>query len=92
MDPLRPPGLPQEQGPAQVQAVPRNTGQNHPHYCHCPSPFIGLTPAQALGDGAFSFQFEGSEMLDTLIGSDTMEAHPDRYTEHCWNVENRCKS
>jgi hypothetical protein len=48
-----------------------------------------LSPPQALGDDAFSFQFEGSAMLDTLIGNDTKEEFPDRFTEHCWNVENR---
>ena len=43
----------------------------------------------ALGEAAFDFQFEGSDLLAEMIGSDTRESHPERFTEHCWNVENR---
>ena len=43
----------------------------------------------ALGDAAFDFQFEDSDLLAEMIGEDTRETYPDRYTEHCWNVENR---
>ena len=44
---------------------------------------------QALGDEAFNFKFEDSELLAGLVGTDTKESHPERFTEHCWNVENR---
>ena len=46
-------------------------------------------PLQDLGDEAFNFKFEGSDLLAGLIGTDTRESHPERFTEHCWNVENR---
>ena len=65
---------------------------------------------KALGDEAFSFKFEDSDLLTGLIAGETRvclemfndnvkmlmmimmvlkESHPDKYTEHCWNVENR---
>ena len=50
---------------------------------------VMVSCAQALGDDAFSYKFEDSELVDNYIGSDTMESHPERWTEHCWNVENR---
>ena len=33
----------------------------------------------ALGDAAFDFQFEGSDLLAEMIGEDTRETHPDRF-------------
>ena len=44
---------------------------------------------KALGDDAFSFQFEDSDLLNELIAGETKESHPEKFTEHCWNVENR---
>ena len=44
---------------------------------------------QDLGDAAFSFQFEGSELLEKLMEGTSPETHPHLFTEHCWNVENR---
>ena len=43
----------------------------------------------ALGDAAFDFKFEDSELLDTMIGDDTREKFPEKYTQHCWLVECR---
>ena len=44
---------------------------------------------QALGEGAFDFKFEGSELLEGLIQGQTPETHPQLFTKHCWDVENR---
>ena len=44
---------------------------------------------QALGDAAFDFKFEGSALLDTLMQGQTHETHPEMFTKHCWDVENR---
>ena len=44
---------------------------------------------KALGDAAFSFKFEDSELLEGLIAGQTPETHPHMFTEHCWDVENR---
>ena len=43
----------------------------------------------ALGDAAFDFKFEDSELLDKMIGDDTREKYPEKYTQHCWLVECR---
>ena len=43
----------------------------------------------ALGDAAFDFKFEDSELLDEMIGEDTREKFPEKYTQHCWLVECR---
>ena len=45
-----------------------------------------LPEIKALGDKAFDFQFEDSELLAKLIGDDTPEKNPDKYTYHCWQV------
>ena len=45
------------------------------------SPFDGLLRAP--------YGANNNYQLDKLIGDDTKESHPDRFTEHCWNVENR---
>lgn len=39
-----------------------------------------------LGDAAFSFQFEDSDVLATMVGDDTYENSPEKYTQHCWLV------
>merc|ERR1712016_435467 len=44
---------------------------------------------QELGEAAFSFQFEGSALLEKLTEGTSPETHPELFTEHCWNVENR---
>ena len=44
---------------------------------------------KALGDDAFSFQFEDSDLLSQMMDGQTKESHPEMFTEHCWNVENR---
>ena len=41
---------------------------------------------QALGDAAFDFQFEDSDLLATMVGEDTYEKCPEKYTQHCWLV------
>ena len=41
----------------------------------------------ALGDAAFDFQFEDSDLLATMIGDDTYEKNPEKYTQHCWLVD-----
>lgn len=41
---------------------------------------------QALGDAAFDFQFEDSDLLNEMIGDDTYEKFPEKYTQHCWLV------
>ena len=42
----------------------------------------------ALGDAAFDFQFEDSDLLATMVGDDTYEKCPEKYTQHCWLVVN----
>ena len=44
---------------------------------------------KALGDAAFSFKFEDSDLLAGLTEGHTPDTHPHLYTEHCWDVENR---
>lgn len=36
-----------------------------------------------------TFKYEGSELLARLVEGHSPETHPDLYTQHCWNVENR---
>ena len=43
----------------------------------------------ALGDAAFDFKFEDSELLEEMIAGDTREKFPEKYTQHCWLVECR---
>ena len=43
----------------------------------------------ALGDAAFDFKFEDSDLLATMIGDDTYETHPEKYTQHCWLVSHK---
>ena len=50
---------------------------------------MDLFSHQALGDAAFDFKFEGSALLDTLMQGQTHETHPEMFTKHCWDVENR---
>ena len=42
----------------------------------------------ALGDAAFDFKFEDSDLLATMVGDDTYEKFPEKYTQHCWLVIN----
>ena len=42
-----------------------------------------------MGEEAFSFQFEDSELLAGMVGEDTYEKCPEKYTQHCWLVECR---
>ena len=42
-----------------------------------------------LGESAFSFKFEESELLEKMTEGYSPETHPEYYTEHCWDVENR---
>ena len=44
---------------------------------------------KALGDAAFDFKFEGSDLLSELTKDYSRETHPHMYTKHCWNIENR---
>ena len=53
------------------------------------SKYIKIILFQALGDDAFSFQFEDSDLLNQYIAGETKDSHPEKFTEHCWNVENR---
>ena len=39
-----------------------------------------------LGDAAFDFKFEDSDLLAEMIGEDTYEKCPEKYTQHCWLV------
>ena len=45
----------------------------------------------ALGDAAFDFKFEDSDLLATMIGDDTYETHPEKYTQHCWLVTSKTR-
>ncbi|XP_023347314.1 uncharacterized protein LOC111716125, partial [Eurytemora carolleeae] len=42
-----------------------------------------------LGEESFSFKFEDSELLQRMIGDDTPENSPEKYTLHAWDVECR---
>ena len=42
-----------------------------------------------LGEAAFSFKFEESELLEKMTEGYSPETQPQYYTEHCWDVENR---
>ena len=42
-------------------------------------PHDGLFTSQALGDAAFDFKFEDSELLAGLMGEHTYETHPAMY-------------
>ena len=39
-----------------------------------------------LGEAAFNFQFEDSDLLAEMVGDDTYETCPEKYTQHCWLV------